>query len=171
LNCYSHEKSGSRQTRKSVPRLLPSTQQMCASINCITTCYKHNLARVTQGHVQARQKTKFDTKVFGNTHNERDWVWITNPEKTSTNTGIHPVVTIDRVKPFYYSDAHFPQGETTDAPDGNVRPVTELGNTVTRSESPPEATSVQLIPLGTKDVRAGRHMGETVFSPHRRDKP
>jgi hypothetical protein len=41
----------------------------------------HTTDRITNGQSQARQKTNFDTKLFTNRFNERDWVWVANPEK------------------------------------------------------------------------------------------
>jgi hypothetical protein len=163
-------------------------------------------ARITTGQSQARQKTNFDTKLFTNRFNERDWVWVANPEKGPehphrwygpyivqkvTNqgkclkvspgpqihgiprpTGIHPVVSIDRAKPFYYSE---PRREAENHQDDDLadehssqtravplehttREHAALGHTT------PDRPCIEFIPLGTDNIRPGPRLGEVIFA-------
>ncbi|MEE4247031.1 MAG: reverse transcriptase domain-containing protein [Kangiellaceae bacterium] len=153
----------------------------------------HQIARVTQGRSQARQKTNFDTKVFTNTFKERDWVWIANPEKTPSQphrwfgpyivlkttdqgkclkvepgpevkgiprpTGIHPVVTIDRVKPFYYANERTLPARGEEEEPQRV----EVEQGTRRSPVPTDAPEIQFVPLGTRNIQQGLSLGETIF--------
>jgi hypothetical protein len=82
-------------------------------------------------------------------------------------TSIHPVVSVDRVKPFYYSDSSKGSDNRTDddPEEEQSAQVREIPLEYTTSgQTTSDRPRIEFIPLDTDNVRAGSRMGEVIFT-------